>query len=60
MIHGKKAQEFSMWGTVYAVVGVVLSFIMARSMEANWFWLLLTVIVTAVVCYMIGWKASGE
>ena len=56
----KKAQEFSMWGTVYAVVGVVLSFIMARSMEANWFWLLLTVIVTAVVCYMIGWKASGE
>lgn len=57
----KKAQtEFSAWGMIYAIVGLVISVVITKLMNASWFWKIVTIVVVTGVCYAVGWKASSQ
>ena len=59
MMQSKKAQV-SPWGLIYGIFGLVFSIIIVRLMQPQFFWGLITIVVTTFACYFIGHKASGN
>jgi len=55
----KKAQV-SMWGTVYAVVCLVIAIIITKAMHPGMFWSAVTIVVTTLGGYFFGMKAGGD
>lgn len=56
----KLAQEMSMWGLIFGVVGGLLGWVIAGRMEAGIILKIFTTIATGVAGYVIGWKGESS
>lgn len=52
----KKAQLSAM-GVIYAFVGALIALVISSRMEAGFILKIISVVATAGVCYLIGYKA---
>lgn len=62
MLKNKKAQEFdlSMGGVLMGILGAVIGILIVKQMPTNIFMKILSVGVTAIVCYFIAAKILDD
>lgn len=56
----KKAQEISIWGVIYGIIGFGISVWISGLMGAGMIARFIAIAVTTVVCYIIGHAASSH